>query len=126
MQIPLVGSFSHTKNNRPMARVKMICMVLAIELKEKMYSEYGVLKVSKHAVKTLTLDEVKKMAKKMRTGCAGDEKEEEVEENKKMGIGEEKEITWGCPLDIRSRKELSLSIIFNGKVMKDIKNLNAK
>jgi len=125
-QIPLVGNFSPAKNNGPMATVEVAPAVPVIVLKEIMDSEYGGLNFSKHAVKTLTLDEVKKMAKKMRTGCAGDEEEEEVQENEKMGMGEEREITWGCPSDIRTKKELILSIIFNGKVMEDIKKLDVK
>jgi len=71
----------------------------------------------------LSLEEVKKIAKEMRTGNAGCEEDEE--ENEEMGEEEEeeKEIAWNRPCDNRTLADLIICIMLNGRVMSAISEL---
>jgi len=55
------------------------------------------LNVSKHAVKELTYEEVKKVAKEIRTGNTGCEEDEEENEEMKREVEKEKEIACNRP-----------------------------
>jgi len=81
------------------------------------------LNVSKHAVKKLTYEEVKRVVKEMRTGNAGCEEDEEENEEMKGEEEEEKEIAWNRPCDNRTLTDLIICIILNGRVMTAISEL---
>jgi len=97
--MPLLASFSGTKGNGPMATVDVVPAVPVV----KMEVDRGEgkaperLNVSKHAIKELSYEEVKSIAKEMKTGNVGCE--EDREENEEMGNEEEeeKEIVWNRP-----------------------------
>jgi len=122
---PLVVSFSPTKSNRPMATVEVVPAVLVV----KMEVDRGEgkapegLNVSKHTVKKLTYDEVKKMAKEIRTGNAGCEEDKEDNEKMREEEEEEKEIAWNRPCDNRTLTDLIICIMLNGRVMTAIGEL---
>jgi len=122
---PLVANFLGTKGNGPMPTVDVVPAVPVV----KMEVDRGEgkapegLNVSKHAVKELTIEEVKKMAKEMRTGNAGCE--EDQEENAEMEGEEEekKEIAWNRSCDNRTLTDLIICIMLNGRVMVAISEL---
>jgi len=122
---PLLASFSGTKGNGPMAIVDVVPAVPVV----KMEVDRGEgkapegLNVSKHAVKELTFEEVKKMDKGMRTGNA--ECEEDQKENAEMKSEEEekKEIAWNRACDNRTLTDLIICIMLNGRVMRVISEL---
>jgi len=122
---PLVVSFVPTKSNEPMATVDGVPAVSVVRMevdRGKGKAPEG-LNVSKHAVKKLTYEEVKRMAKEMRTGNAGCE--EDKDENEEIGeeVEEEKEIAWNRPCDKRTLTDLIICIMLNGRVMIAISKL---
>jgi len=70
---PLLASFSAAKSNGPMATVDMVPAVPVIKIEVDMGEGKAPegLNVSKHAVKKLSYEEVKRLAKEMRTRNAG-------------------------------------------------------
>ena len=122
---PLLASFSGTKGNGPMATVDVVPAVPIV----KMEVDRGEgkapegLNVSKHAVKELTIEEVKKIAKEMRTGNAGCEEDREENEEMRGEEEEEKEIAWNRPCDNRTLTDLVICIMLNGRVMSAISEL---
>jgi len=122
---PLLATFTATKSNGPMATVDVVPAVPVV----KMEVDRGEgkapegLNVSKHAVKKLSYDEVKKVAKEMRTGNAGCEEDEEENEEMKGEQEEEREIAWNRPCDNRTLTDLIICIMLNGRVMTAISEL---
>jgi len=122
---PLLASFTSTKGKRPMATVEVVPAVPVI----KMEVDRGEgkapegLNVSKHVVKKLSYEEVKKIAKEMRTGNAGCEEDEEENEEMKGEEEEEKEIAWNRPCDNRTLTDLIICIMLDGRVMTAISEL---
>jgi len=122
---PLLARFSGTKSNGPMATVDVVLAVPVF----KMEVDRGEgkapegLNVSKHAVKKLSYEEVKRVVKEIRTGNAGCE--EDIEENEEMRNEEEeeKEIAWNRPCDNRTLTDLIICIMLNGRVMTVISEL---
>jgi len=122
---PLLANFTGTKGNGPMATVEVVPAVPVV----KMEVDRGEgkapegLNVSKHAVKKLSYEEVKRVAKEMRTGNTGFEEDEEENEEMKEEEEEEKEISWNRPCDNRTLTDLIICIILNGRVMWAISEL---
>lgn len=121
----LLVNFSSTKDNGLMTAGDMVSMVLVIKIEvdrgngRKPYS----LNVSKHAVKELTYEEIKEMAKEMRIGNAG-YKEHQVKNKAMEGEEEEKKkIAWNHPCDNRTLTDLIICIILNRRVMIVIREL---
>jgi len=110
---------SGTKRSGPMATVDVVPAVPVV----KMEVDRGEgkapegLNVSKHVVKKLSYEEVKKVAKEMRTGNAGCEEDREENEDMKGEEEEEKEITLNRPCDNRTLTDLIICIMLNGMVM---------
>ena len=124
----LLANFSETKDNRPIATVEVVPAVPIVKM-EIARSEGKVpegLNVSKHAIKKLSYEEVKKVTKEMRIGNAGCE--EDREENEEMGNEEEeeKEIAWNRPCDNRTLTDLIICIILNGRMMSAISELEKR
>jgi len=122
---PLLATFTATKSNGPMATVDVVPAVPIIRM-EVDRGEGKVpegLNVSKHAVKRLWYEEVKKVAKEMRTGNAGCEEDREENEEMKGEEEEEKEIAWNRPCDNRTLTDLIICIMLNGRVMTAISEL---
>jgi len=93
---PLLATFTATKSNGPMATVDMVPAVPVVKMevdRGKGKAPEG-LNVSKYAVKKLSYEEVKKVAKKIRTGNAGCEENKEENEEMRGEEEEEKEIAW--------------------------------
>jgi len=122
---PLVASFSRTKGNGPMATVDVVpaVPVVRMEVNRGEGKAPEGMKVSKHAVKKLSYEEVKKIAKEMRTGNAGYEEDEEENEEMRKEEEEEKEIAWNRPCDNRTLTDLIICIMLNGRVMSAISEL---
>jgi len=122
---PLLANFTGTKGNGPMATVEVVPAVPVV----KMEVDRGEgkapegLNVSKHAVKKLSYEEVKKIAKEMRTGNAGCEEDKEENEEMREKGEEEKEIAWNRPCDNRTLTDLIICIMLNGRVMSAISEL---
>jgi len=122
---PLLANFIGTKGNGPMATVDVVPAVpvirMAVDRGEGKAPEG--LNVSKHAIKKLSYEEVKKAAKEMRTGNAGCERDEEENEEMREEEEEEKEIAWNRPCDNRTLADLIICIMLNGRVMSAISEL---
>jgi len=122
---PLVANFIGTKGNGPMATADMVPAVPIIRM-EVDRGEGKIpegLNVSKHAVKRLSYEEVKKVSKEMRTGNARCEEDREENEEMKGEEEEEKEIMWNRPCDNRTLTDLIICIMLNGRVMTAISEL---
>jgi len=116
---PLLATFTATKNDGPIATVDMVSPVPVIRM-EVDRGEGKIpegLNVSKHEVKKLSYEEVKKIAKDMRTGNAGCEEDKEENEEMREEEEEEKEIAWNRPYDNRTLTYLIICIMLNGRVM---------
>jgi len=117
---PLLANFLNTKGNGPMAILYVVPAVPVVKM-EVDRGEGKVLEglnVSKQRVKKLSYEEVRKVAKEMRTGNA--RCEEEKEENEEMGREEEeekKEIAWNRPCNNKTLTDLIICIMLNGRVM---------
>ena len=91
---PLLANFSGTKGNGLMATVDVVPAVPVV----KMEADRGDgkapegLNVSKHAIKKLSYEEVKKIAKEMRMGNAGCEEDKDKNEEMRREEEEKKEI----------------------------------
>jgi len=122
---PLLANFIGTKDNGPMATVEVVpaAPVVKMEVDRGEGKAPEGLNVSKHAVKRLSYEEVKKVAKEMRTGNAGCEEDEEENEEMKGEEEEEKEIAWNRPCDNRTLTDLIICIMLNGRVMTAISEL---
>jgi len=120
---PLLANFTSTKGNGPMAIADVVpaVPVVRMEVDRGEGKAPEGLNVSKHVVKELSYEEVKKIAKEMRTGNVGCE--EDKEENKEMREEEEKEIAWNRPCDNRTLTDLIICIMLNGRVMTAISEL---
>jgi len=122
---PLLANFSGTKSNGPMAKVDVVPAVPVV----KMEVDRGEgkapegLNVNKHTVKKLSYEEVKRVAKEMRTGNAGYEEDKKENEEMEDEEQEEKEIAWNRPCDNRTLTDLIICIILNGRVMTAISEL---
>ena len=79
--------------------------------------------VSRYTVKKLSYEEVKKVAKEMRTGNSGHEVDKEENEEMREEKEEEKEIAWNRPSDNRTFTDLIICIMLNGRVMTAISEL---
>jgi len=68
---PLLANFSPTKSNGPMAIVNVVPAVPIVKMEVDRGEEKARegLNVSKHVVKKLSYEEVKKITKEMKTGC---------------------------------------------------------
>jgi len=121
----LVANFAGTKGNGPMATVDVVPAVPVV----KMEVDRGEgkapegLNVSKHTVKRMSYEEVKKVAKEIRTGNARCEEDREENEEMKGEEEEEKEIAWNQPCDNRTLTDLIICIMLNGRVMTAISEL---
>jgi len=123
---PLLSNLSGTKRNGPMATVDVVPAVPVV----KMEVDRGEgktpegLNVTKHGVKKLSYEEVKRVCKEMRIGNAG-RCEEDEEENEEMKEEEEqeKEIAWYRPCDNRTLTDLIICIMLNIRVMTVISEL---
>ena len=92
----LLANFVSTKGNGPMATVDIAPAVPVVKLevdRGKGKAPKG-LNISKHAIKKLSYEEVKRVAKEMRTGNAGCEEDKEENEEMRGEEEEEKEIAW--------------------------------
>ena len=122
---PLLANFLSTKGNRPMATVDVVPAVPVVKMevdRSKGKAPEG-LNVSKHTVKKLSLEEVKKSAKEMRTGNAGCEEDKEEKEEMKGEEEEEKEIAGNRRCDNKTLTDLIICIMLNGRVMTAISEL---
>jgi len=122
---PLLANFIGTKGNGPIATVEVVPAVPVVKMEVDQGDGKAPegLNVSKHAVKKLSYEEVKRVAKEMRTGNAGCEEDEEENEEMKGEEEEEKEITWNRPCDNRTLTDLIICIILNGRVITAISEL---
>jgi len=121
----LLVSFLSTKSNGPMATVDVVPAVPVVKM-EVVRCEGKApqgLNISKHAVKKLSYEEVKRVAKEMRTGNAGCEKGKEENQEIRGGEEEEKDIAWNQPCDNRTLPDLIICIMLNGSVMMAISEL---
>jgi len=116
---PLMANFSGTKGNGPMATVDVVPAVPIVKMEVDRGEEKAPegLNVSKHAVKKLSYEEVKRVTKEMRTGNAACKEDEEENEEMKEEEEEEKEIEWNRPCDNRTLTGLIICIMLNGRVM---------
>jgi len=122
---PLLANFTGTKGNGPIVAVDVVPAVPVVKMevdRGEGKSPEG-LNVSKHAVKKLLYEEVKKVAKEMRTGNAGCEEDKEENEEMKGEEAEEKEISWYRPCDNRTLTDLIICIMLSGRVMTAISQL---
>jgi len=124
---PLLVTFTATKSNGPMATADVVPAVPVVRMEVERVEGKAPegLNVSKHAVKKLSYEEVKKVAKEMRRGNAGCEEDEEENEDMKGEEEEEKEkeIAWNRPCDNRTLTDLIICIMLNGRVMTAISEL---
>jgi len=122
---PLVANFLGTRGNGPMATVEVVpaVPVVRMEVDRGEGKAPEGLNVSKHAVKELSYEEVKKIAKEMRTGNAGCEGDKEENEEMREEEEKEKEIAWNRPCDNRTLTDLIICILLNGRVMTVISEL---
>jgi len=122
---PLLVTFTATKSNGPMATVEVVpaVPVVRMEVDRGEGKAPEGLNVSKHAIKKLSYEEVKKIVKEMRTGNAGCEEDKEENEEMREEEEEEKEIAWNRPCDNRTLTDLIICIMLNGRVMTAISEL---
>jgi len=122
---PLLANFTGTKGNGPFATVEVVpaVPVVRMEVDRGEGKAPEGLNVSKHAVKKLSYEEIKKIAKKMRTGNAGCEKDKEENEEMEGEEEEEKEIAWNRLCDNRTLTGLIICIMLNGRAMTAISEL---
>jgi len=122
---PLLANFMGTKGNGPMATVEVVpaAPVVKMEVDRGERKAPEELNVSKHAVKNLSYEEVKRVAKEMRMGNAGCEEDKEENEGMRGEEEEEKEIAWNQLCDNRTLADLIICIILNGRVMSAISEL---
>jgi len=122
---PLVVSFSPTKSYGPMATADVVPAVPVV--KEEVDRGEGKtpegLNVNKHAVKKLSYEEVKRVAKEMRTGNVRCEEDKEENEEMRGEEEEEKEIAWNRPCDNRILTDVIICIMLNRRVMTAISKL---
>jgi len=122
---PFLANFTGTKGNGPMATVEVVPAVPVVKMEVDRGDGKALegLNVSKHAIKKLSYEEVKRVAKEIRTGNAGCEEDEEENEEMKGEEEEEKEIAWNRPCNIRTLTDLIICIMLNGRVMTAISEL---
>jgi len=122
---PLLANFTGTKGSGPMATVEVVPAVPVVKMEVDRGEEKAPegLKVSKHKVKKLSYEEVKRVAKEMKTGNGGCEEDEEENEEMKGEEEEEKEIAWNRPCHNRTLTDLIICIMLNGRVMTAISQL---
>jgi len=96
---PLLATFRATKSNGPMATVDVVPVVPVVKMEVNRGEGKALegLNISKHAIKKLLYEEVKEVAKEIRTGNVGCEEEKEENEGIKGEEEEQKEIVWDRP-----------------------------
>jgi len=122
---PLLANFTGTNGNGPLVTVEVVSAVpvVRIEVGRGEGKAPKGLNISKHEVKKLSYEEVKKVAKEMRTGNEGCEEDAEENEEMKGEEEEEKEIAWNRACDNRTLTDLVICIMLNGRVMTAISEL---
>jgi len=122
---PLLANFSKIKGNGPMAMVEVVPTVLVVKIEIDRGEEKAPegLNVSKHTVKKLLYQEVKKIAKEMRMGNAGCKEDREENEEMRSEEEKEKEIAWNQPYNNRTLTDLIICIMLNERVMAAISEL---
>jgi len=122
---PLLANFTGTEGNGPRAKAEVVPAVPVVKMKVDRGEGKAPegLNVSKHAVKKLSYDEVKRVAKEMRTGNAGCEEDKEEHEEMEGEEEEEKEIARNRPCDNRTLTDLIICIMLHGRVMTAISEL---
>ena len=122
---PLLANYTSTKGNGLMATVEVVPTVPVVRMEVDRGESKATegLNVSKHAVKKLSYEEVKKIAKLIRTGNAGCEEDKEENEEMREEEEEEKEIAWNRPCENRTLLDLIICIMLNGSVMIAIRKL---
>jgi len=122
---PLLANFTGSNGNGPIVTVDVVPAVPGVKMKVDRGEGKAPegLNVSKHAVKKLSYEEVKKVAKEMRTGNTGYEEDKEDNEEMEDEEEEEKDIAWNRPCNNRTLTDLIICIILNGRVMTAISEL---
>jgi len=121
---PLLANFSRTRGNGQIATVEVVSAgpVVKIEVDRSEGKVLEGLNVSKHAVKKLSYETVKRIIK-MRISNAGCKEDREENEELRGKEEEEKEIAWNRPCDNTTWTDLSICIMLNRRVIAAISKL---